>query len=188
MISGDGLDQFIGMTMDVSTATDGRYSQKAAVPIKNFDEDYLKVIAGLAKDSNDDDRTVPEVLMVVNPQDYIKKIRRIQNTLIYGTGSIDLINNTYPTKVVQSSMIGEGKAAVGIAGNYFAAINGGESGIIEFDDSNQFLEDNRVYTTRVYGNGRPVDNTSFAYLDISEVEPPALPVLIKGGSVITKTE
>lgn len=29
MISGDGLDQFIGMTMDVSTATDGRYSQKA---------------------------------------------------------------------------------------------------------------------------------------------------------------
>lgn len=188
MISGDGLDQFIGMAMNVSTATDGRYSQKAAVPIKNFDEDYLKVIAGLAKDSNDDDRTVPEVLMVVNPQDYIKKIRRIQNTLIYGTGSIDLINNTYPTKVVQSSMIGEGKAVVGIAGNYFAAINGGESGIIEFDDSNQFLEDNRVYTTRVYGNGRPVDNTSFAYLDISEVEPPALPVLIKGGSVTTKTE
>lgn len=85
-------------------------------------------------------------------------------------------------------MIGEGKAVVGIAGNYFAAINGGESGIIEFDDSNQFLEDNRVYTTRVYGNGRPVDNTSFAYLDISEVEPPALPVLIKDGSVITKTE
>ncbi len=78
MISGDGLDQFIGMTMDVSTATDGRYSQKAAVPIKNFDEDYLKVIAGLAKDSNDDDRTVPEVLMVVNPQDYIKKIRRME--------------------------------------------------------------------------------------------------------------
>ena len=45
-----------------------------------------------------------------------------------------------------------------------------------------------MYTTRVYGNGRPVDNTSFAYLDISEVEPPALPVLIKDGSVITKTE
>lgn len=187
MISGDGLEQFIGMTMDVSTATDGKYSQKAAVPIKNFDEDYLKVIAKLAKDGNGDDRTVPEVLMVVNPQDYIKKIRRIQNTLIYGTGAVDLINNTYPTKVVQSSMIGEGKAVIGIKENYFAAINGGESGIIEFDDSNQFLEDNRVYTTRVYGNGRPVDNTSFAYLDISEVEPPALPVLIKGGSVTTKT-
>ena len=188
IISGDGKDQFIGMTMDVSTATEGTYTQKTAVAIKNFDQDYLDVIAGLAKDRNGDDRDVPEVLMVVSPQDYIKKIRRIQNTLIYGTGSVDLINHTYPTKVVKSSMMPEGKASVGIAENYFAAINGGKSGIIEYDDSNQFLEDNRVYTTRVYGNGRPIDNTSFAYLDISAVEAPALPVLIKGGTVTTKTE
>lgn len=187
MVSGDGKDQFIGMTMDTSATTDGKYSQKSAVSIQNFDEDYTNVIATLAKDSNGDDRDVPEVLMVVNPQDYIKKIRRIQHTLIYGTGEIDLINTTYPTKVVKSSMMPEGKAAVGIADNYFAAINGGTSGIIEFDDSNQFLEDNRVYTTRIYGNGCPIDNTSFAYLDISGVQPPALPVLIKGGSVTTKT-
>ena len=186
-VSGDGKDQFIGMTMDTSTATDGKYSQKTAVAIRNFDEDYTNVIATLAKDSNGDDRDVPEVLMVVNPQDYIKKIRRIQHTLIYGTGAVDLINNTYPTKVVKSSMMPEGKAVAGIAENYFAAINGGTSGIIEYDDSNQFLEDNRVYTTRVYGNGRPIDNTSFVYLDISEIQPPALPVLIKGGSITTKT-
>ncbi len=187
IVSGDGKDQFIGMTKDVSTATDGVYAQKTPVAIKNFDDDYLEVIAGLAKDGNGDDRDVPEVLMIVNPQDYIKKIRRFQHTLIYGTGEIDLINVTYPTKVVKSSMMPEGKASVGIAENYFAAINGGTSGIIEFDDSNQFLEDNRVYTTRVYGNGRPIDNTSFAYLDISGIEAPALPVLIKGGTVTTKT-
>ena len=187
IISGDGSDQFVGMIMDTSSTSEGRYSAKSAKAISNFDEDYAGVVAALAKDANGDDRLVPEVLLVVNPQDYIKKIRRIQNTLVYGTGAIDLINNTYPTKVVQSSMIDEGKAAAGIARNYFAAINGGTSGIIEFDDSNQFLEDNRVYTTRVYGNGRPIDNTSFAYLDISAVEAPALPVLIKGGTVTTKT-
>ena len=187
IISGDGSDQFVGLIMDTSSTSEGRYSAKSAKAISNFDEDYAGVVAVLAKDANGDDRLVPEVLLVVNPQDYIKKIRRIQNTLVYGTGAIDLINNTYPTKVVQSSMIDEGKAAAGIARNYFAAINGGTSGIIEFDDSNQFLEDNRVYTTRVYGNGRPIDNTSFAYLDISAVEAPALPVLIKGGTVTTKT-
>ena len=187
IISGDGSDQFVGMIMDTSSTSEGRYSAKSAKAISNFDEDYAGVVAVLAKDANGDDRLVPEVLLVVNPQDYIKKIRRIQNTLVYGTGAIDLINNTYPTKVVQSSMIDEGKAAAGIARNYFAAINGRTSGIIEFDDSNQFLEDNRVYTTRVYGNGRPIDNTSFAYLDISAVEAPALPVLIKGGTVTTKT-
>lgn len=187
IISGDGSDQFIGMIMDIGSTSEGKYSAKTAKKITNFDEDYAGIVATLAKDGNGDDRTVPEVLLVVNPQDYIKKIRRIQNTLIYGTGAVDLINNTYPTKVVQSSMIAEGKAAAGIAANYFAAINGGNSGIIEFDDSNQFLEDNRVYTTRVYGNGQPIDNTSFEYLDISEVEAPALPVLIKGGTVTTKT-
>lgn len=187
IISGDGSDQFIGMTMDLSSNQEGVYSAKEPVKIANFDEDYATVVAKLAKSPDGDDRMVPEVLLVVNPQDYIKKIRRIQNTLIYGTGSIDMINNTYPTNVVQSSMMPEGKAAAGIARNYFAAINGGTSGIIEFDDSNQFLEDNRIYTTRVYGNGRPIDNTSFEYLDISEVEAPALPVLVKGGTVTTKT-
>lgn len=187
IISGDGSDQFIGMTMNLSTNQEGVYSAKEPTKITNFDEDYAAVVAKLAKDPEGDDRMVPEVLLVVNPQDYIKKIRRIQNTLIYGTGAVDLINNTYPTKVVQSSMMPEGKASAGIAKNYFAAINGGTSGIIEFDDSNQFLEDNRIYTTRVYGNGRPIDNSSFEYLDISEVEAPALPVLIKGGTVTTKT-
>ena len=188
IISGDGDKQFIGMIMDTSTTSNGKYSAKTPVAIKNFDEDYLGVIATLAKDENENDRTVPEVLLVVNPQDNIKKIRRIRNTLIYGTGAVDLISHTYPTKVATSSMIEEGKAVVGIAKNYFAAINGGTSGIIEYDDSAQFLEDNRIYTTRIYGHGRPVDNKSFVYLDISEVEPPALPVLIKGGTVTTKTQ
>lgn len=188
IISGDGSEQFIGMTMDISATSNGKYSAKTPIAIKNFDEDYAEIVAGLAKDENGDDRTVPEVLLVVNPQDYIKKIRRIQHTLIYGTGAVDLINNTYPTTVVESSMIPEGKAAVGIADNYFAGINGGTSGIIEFDDSNQFLEDNRIYTTRVYGNGQPIDNTSFAYLDISAVEAPSLPVFVKGGSVTMETE
>ena len=40
IISGDGKDQFIGMTMDVSTATDGKYTQKTPVVIKNFGEDF----------------------------------------------------------------------------------------------------------------------------------------------------
>ncbi|HBA62595.1 MAG TPA: phage major capsid protein [Lachnospiraceae bacterium] len=186
IIAGDGNKQFIGMIMDTSTTNDGKYSAKTPVKITNFDEDYANVVATMAKDENGDDRAVPEVLMVVNPQDNIKKIRRIQNTLIYGTGSVDMINHTYPTRTVTSSMMQEGKAVVGIAKNYFAAINGGKSGIIEYDDSAQFLEDNRVYTTRIYGAGRPTDNKSFVYLDISEVEPPALPVLIKGGTVTTK--
>jgi len=179
IVTGDGNSQFIGMDRNITTQSGGAYAQKTAVKITNWDDDYADVVAGMAVDSNGDDRDVPEVLLVVNPQDNIKKIRKAQNTITHA-GIIDMISLTWPTKVVTSSMMTQGKAIAGIAGNYFAAINGGTSGIIEFDDSNQFLEDNRIYTTRVYGNGQPIDNNSFVLLDISEVEAPALPVKVKG--------
>ena len=179
IVTGDGNSQFIGMDRNITTQSGGAYAQKTPVKITNWDEDYADVVAGMAVDSNGDDRDVPEVLLVVNPQDNIKKIRKAQNTITHA-GIIDMISHTWPTRVVTSSMMAQGKAIAGIAGNYFAAINGGTSGIIEFDDSNQFLEDNRIYTTRVYGNGQPVDNNSFVLLDISEVEAPALPVKVKG--------
>ena len=184
IVSGDGNNQFIGMDRDITSVSNNAYSAKTAVAITNWGDDYAAVVAGMAKDDNNDDRTVPEVLLVVNPQDNIKKIRKAQNVITHA-GIIDMISHTWPTKVVTSSMITEGTAIAGIAANYFAAINGGTSGIIEYDDSNQFLQDNRIYTTRVYGNGQPVDNTSFAKLDISGVEDPALPVEVKG-TVSTK--
>lgn len=179
IVSGDGDKQFVGMDRNTTSIQSGKYAQKSAVKISNWGDDYAGVIATLAKDDNDDDRFVPEVLLVVNPQDDIKKVRKAQNTITHA-GIIDMISHTWPTTVVTSSMIEAGKAIVGIPGNYFAAINGGTSGIIEFDDSAQFLEDNRVYTTRVYGAGMPVDNKSFVLLDISGVEDPALPVAVKG--------
>lgn len=187
IISGNGKDQFIGMIMDTTTSVSGVYSAKTAVALADFEDAYSEVVAGLAVDENGNCRNVPEVLLVVNPIDYIKKIRRVQHTIVPGIGVVDMISNTYPTVVVQSELMPQGKAAAGIAKNYFAAINGGKSGIIEFSDENQFIEDNRVYTTRVYGHGQPVDNTSFAYLDIANVEAPALPVKVKG-TVKTKEQ
>ncbi len=187
IIAGDGKDQFIGMTMDTTTVSNGRYSAKTAVALADFEDSYANVVAGLAVDGNGDARVIPEVLLVVNPVDYIKKIRRVQNSIVPGVGVVDLISNTYPTKVVTSVKVPVNKAIAGIAKNYFCAINGGTSGIIEYSDDYQFLEDNRVYTTRVYGQGTPVDNTSFAYLDIENVEAPALPVKVKG-TVKTKEQ
>ena len=187
IIAGDGNGQFIGMTMDTTTVSNNAYSPKTAVALADFEESYANIVAGLAVDGNGDARVIPEVLLVVNPVDYIKKIRRVQNAIVPGVGVVDLISNTYPTKVVTSVKVPVNKAVAGIAKNYFCAINGGTSGIIEYSDDYQFLEDNRVYTTRVYGQGTPVDNTSFTYLDITNVEAPALPVKVKG-TVKTKEQ
>lgn len=184
-ITGTGKNEPIGMDRDITSSTNNVHPQKTAKAISNFEEDYAAEVAEMVNDDNGNTRMIPQVLMIVNPKDYIKKIRRWQHTLVYGTGPVDVIDNTYPTKVVQSVFVPENKAIVGIAMNYFMAINGGQSGIIEYDDSNQFLEDNRVYTTRVYGHGQPVDNMSFKVLDISKVKAPALPVFVSGGSVTT---
>ena len=186
IVGGDGKDTFIGMDRDITTMSDERYSQKTEVALTDWEDSYAEVVAGMAKDANDDYRNIPEVLLVVNPIDHIRKVRKVQNT-ITPAGIIDMISHTYPTKVVTSVFVPENKAIAGIAKNYFAAINGGQSGIIEYSDEYQFLEDNRVYTTRVYGTGRPIDNTSLTYLDISAAEAPALPVKVKG-TVKTKEQ
>ena len=186
-IAGDGNGQFVGMTMDTTTVSNGSYTAKTPVVLADFEDSYADVVAGLAVDGNGDTRNIPEVLLVVNPIDHIRKIRRVQNTIVPGVGVVDMISNTYPTKVVTSVKMPVGKAVAGIAKNYFCGINGGTSGTIEYSDEYQFLEDNRVYTTRVYGHGQPVDNTSFTYLDISNVEAPALPVKVKG-TVKTKEQ
>lgn len=178
IISGNGNGKPAGMTMNLSSYSSG-YSAKTANVITNFGDDYAAVIKKLAVDGNGDYRNLQEVILVVNPKDAVSKVRAWQNAVTHA-GIIDLISLTFPTKVVPSAMITEGTAVVGIAKNYFMGINGGTSGIIEFSDEAQFLNDARVYTTRVYANGRPVDNTSFEVLTISGVTAPTLPVSVIG--------
>ena len=186
ILTGNGNGKPAGMTMNLTTQTNNAYSEKTAVAITDFNGSYSNAVAELAVDGNGDYRIVPELLLVVNPKDYIKKVRKWQHAITHA-GVLDLISESYPTNVVQSALQTQGEARVGIAGNYFLAINGGESGTIEFSDEAQFLDDVRVYTTRVYGNGRPVDNNSFIRLDISGVGAPALPVQIVG-TVATAAE
>lgn len=170
IIQGDGDAQWIGLAFDVSTNVGGVYSEKEAISMTDWDQ-YATIIANnLLVDGNGDYRDLSEVLMVVNPSDYVKKIRPAQQ-VITGAGIVDYINHNFPTRVAVSSFVTAGTVKLGIAKNYFAAINGGTSGIVEFSDEAKFLDDVRVYTTRVYGNGRPIDNSSFVNLDISNLAP-----------------
>lgn len=184
--TGDGDGQFIGLAFDVSTQSNGKYSEKAATAITTWDEYRDAIADNLLLDANGDYRNIGEILMVVNPVDYIKKIRPAMQ-VITTAGIQNMIDRAFPTRVVTSPFVATGTAKAGIAENYFAAINGGQSGIIEYSDENQFLQDNRVYTTRMYGGGRPVDNTSFLNLDISGLEDYAVPVKVKN-TVKTKEQ
>ena len=84
-----------------------------------------------------------------------------------------------PTKTVQSAELEEGKAILCVPKEYFMGLGSAKNGTITYDDSVQFLDDNRVYKIKLYANGRAFDNTVALLLDISELDPAYITVLNK---------
>ena len=179
ILKGTGKNQPIGMCKDLEgSVQSGVYSDKTKVKLTTLDPvEYCAVVAPLAKkpDEVGGYRVVPEVILVVNPVDYIKKV--LPSSTVRATDGT-YKNNIfpYPTKVIQSAVLTEGEGIMGIAKKYFMGVGAGSSGRIEYSDEYQFLEDNRVYTTKMYGMGRPKDNNAFQYLDLTELKPLPLKV------------
>lgn len=173
IICGTGVNMPIGMIKNTAAPrADGEpYADKEAIVITAFTpETYGAIIASLAKNRNGRPRTVNGVIMVVNPVDYFGKV--MPATTIQrpdGTYANDVL--PYPTTIIQSEEVPQGKAVVGIAEKYFMGIGTSKDGVIEYDDSFKFLQRERVYAAFLYGNGKPLDNNAFQLLDISGLQP-----------------
>ena len=171
----------IGMIRDLSQFDPANgYAAKVPVPIADLlPETYLSLVADLSIGPNGLNRRITEVLLVVNPQDYLRKI--VPATIYRqpdGRYVLDIF--PFPTRVVQSAYMDEGTAVLGLAKRYLMAMGiGDKGGRIEYSDEYHFLEDERVYLTKFYGTGRPLDNNSFILLDIENVKPivPAIRVV-----------
>ncbi|MCC2231123.1 phage major capsid protein [Lachnospiraceae bacterium CLA-AA-H215] len=191
VVDGDGAKKPIGMTRDLTngSASGGvtTYQRKSATKVTTLDPaSYGAILAKLTKSPSGRNRVVKEVILVVNPDDYLTKIMPATTILTpQGTYVSDVL--PFPTKVIQSTGIPAGHAVVGIGSRYFAGMGTSKDGMIEYSDHAQFLEDARVYTTHLYGNGTPLDNNAFEYLDISSLQVPAANVKVQG-TVTTKAE
>ncbi len=183
ILKGSGKDQPIGMNRDLDGAvTQGIYAEKTKQKLTSLDAtEYCKLVANLAKKPNGGYRTVPEAVLIVNPVDYIAKVTPA-TTVRDSSGNYKNNIFPYPTKTIQSVALAEGEAILGLAKKYFIGIGAGKSGKIEYSDEYQFLEDNRVYLTKLYAMGKPKDNNAFLYLDISGLK--ALDLKVK----VTNTE
>lgn len=177
IIKGTGKNQPIGMCKNLSgSVVEGVYSDKAKVNLTSLSpQEYCGVIAPLANKPNGGYRVVPEVVFITNPVDYIKKVVP-SCTVRAADGTYKNNIFPYPTKPIQSAALEEGEAILGIALKYFMAVGAGKSGKVEYSDEYQFLEDNRVYLTKLYGMGKPKDNNAFIYLDITKLKPTPLEV------------
>lgn len=172
IINGTGKDEPIGMIKDLNgSVVSGVYPDKATKTLTEITpEKYCALVAEVSKNSAGAARNVTEVVFVCNPIDYLEKVCPATTVL---TANGTYVNDVFPfpTKVITSEQVVKGKAVLGIAKRFLATIGANKNGAIDYDDSCQFIEDNRVYTIKGYGNGRPKDNTSFVYVDISGLQP-----------------
>lgn len=180
VVDGDGQNSPIGMSRDLSKGNTNEgvttYSRKTATKVTVLDPaTYGGILAKLAKTPSGRQRKVREVIMVVNPEDYLTKVMPATTIMTpQGTYVSDVL--PFPTRVIQSVGVEAGHAVVGLAKRYFLGLGTSKSGLIDYSDHVQFLEDNRVYTSHLYGNGMPLDNAAFEYLDISGLKPPVMKV------------
>lgn len=184
IVDGTGNGEPIGMTRDVSSGANvvgGVYPRMNATPLADLTPESLgKLVAMLARNPVDPTkaRSVGDLVFIANPFAYWEKIfpatsyRRPDGTWIKDVLPI-------PATIVQSGALDKTHAVLGIPKNYFAGLGVlGKSGVISYDDSVRFLDDERVYKSRLQGNGRPMDEYSFLYLDISSLKV-TVPILTK---------
>lgn len=181
IVAGTGKDQPIGMIKDLDTVKNGIYEDKKASKLKNLSpETFGKEVmlpltqVVLKKDGNgkvtsESKRIVDpsKVIMVVSPDDYWGKIYPATTYLNQqGTYVKDIL--PLPVKVIQSIAMPTGNMSVGLAKDYFMGV--GSQQKVEASDEYRFVEDQRTYLAKQYANGRPKNNESFLYFDISDLE------------------
>ena len=172
IVDGNGVNQPIGMTRNFTGSFNSStgYARNSATAIKSFDtETYGTLLSTLAKAPNGNIRTIPEVVLVVNPVDYFTKVMPA-TTVLAPDGTYRNNIFPFPTKLIQSVGVPEGHAIIGLAHRYFMGMGTAKGGKLEYDDSYKFLEDLRTYKIKLYGMGKPLDKNAFIYLDISNVE------------------
>lgn len=170
IIDGNGIDEPTGMRRNPAGALDpvtGYPLLAPAVLSEITPATYGALIASLATGPNGLVRSVSEVLFIVNPIDYFTKLMPATTVMVNGVW----VNNIFPfpTRVVQSVHVPQNEAIIGLGKRYFFGLGTGKGGKVEFSDHYHFLEDERIYLTKLYGNGRPLDAVSFKRLNISSL-------------------
>ena len=182
----------VGMIADMATGSGGvgaaTFTAKTATPITDLKPATIGAqLAKLAKDEAGKYRAIRNVILIVNPVDYLTKVFPATTVM---TGNGTYVNNVlpYPMSVIQSAAVASGKAVLGLGYKYFMGLGmSSRAGRIEYSDEFKWLEDERVYKIKLYANGMPMDNNAFQYLDISGLKPLTIAVSVEGQIDTTAT-
>ena len=182
----------VGMIADMTTGSGGvgqaTFTAKTATPITDLKPATLGAqLAKLAVDVAGKTRAIRDVVLIVNPVDYLTKVFPA-TTILSGNGTYQNNVLPYPMTVIQSAAVATGKAVLGLGYKYFMGIGmDSRAGRIEYSDEFKWLEELRVYKIKLYANGMPMDNNAFQYLDISGLQPATVAVTVEN-TVTTEVE
>lgn len=175
IISGSGHNCPIGMDRDihkgVSVNSETGYPQKSAVKVTSFlPKEYGKLLSKLAKTETGHSRTFDQVTLICNMNDYLQKV--MPATTMLTSGGV-YANNLFPfpTEVIRSGEMEDGKALLVLPEEYFLGLGTSKEGTLEYSDEFRFLQDQRVFKIKLYGTGKAWDNTVAVLLDISALDP-----------------
>ena len=187
VVDGDGNGKPIGMTRDISSSASvvgNVQPRQTATKLTDLKPASLGgLVKLLARDPADPTkaRPVTDLVFLVNPFTYWEKIfpatcyRRPDGSWIRDVLPI-------PADIFQTAALDATHAVLGIPSRYFVGLGlTGKDGLLTYSDEAHFVEDERLYKTKLQGNGRPMDEYAFLYLDLSAFEPVmSLPVEVTG--------
>lgn len=158
IVDGTGKEMPVGMRRDAENTSAGEAQPIVATEIEGFTPQVAgNIMASLSKIEIETGVTIErtlapsEILLMVNPQTYYKEL--------FPNFTVQDLNGNYvqrlplPFTIIEASAVPEGEILIGRGKDYFLGI--GRSTQITTSDEVRFIEDERVYLAKMYGNGMP---------------------------------
>ena len=170
IVNGNGSKKPVGMIKDIVVdEVEGTISYETKTPVELTDLGAASLGGIFATLTNSSKRAVADVIMVVNSYDYYTKV---MPAIAYKNALGEYVVRTpLPMRIVLSEAVATDHAIFGMGKNYKLLLGLGENGIMSYSDDFKFLDDMRTIKQKLVGNGRPKDNASFVYADISALAP-----------------
>lgn len=123
-------------------------------------------------------RRFDKVTLICNQVDFLKKVMPATTPLTAnGNYAHDVF--PFPTEVIRCNRVETGRAILCLPEEYFMGIGTSKEGTIEYSDDFKFLQDQRVYKIKMHGMGKPFDNTVSLLLNIENLDPAYITVMMK---------
>lgn len=164
IVDGTGQNQPVGMRRSINNVTSGVHNETTAKEIEQLDPATSgEIMAALSKVTIEDGVVIErnlnpaDVALVVNPQTYWKRIFPMYTTQTLNGAYVQ--NLPLPFNLIQSTAVPEDELVIGVARDYFFGLGMGTR--ITSSDEYHFVEDERIYLAKMYGNGQPKFDGAF---------------------------